>query len=401
MNPSINSLWTQHCATGSGEKGGTNIAGDLNGSNEIPEGTSPVGPSAVFLHITSRCNLCCPHCWVAASSGRSTGNGQSTDSVLTLADYVRLLERLKQGGLKFVKITGGEPLLEKRLVLGLLGACRRLGLYAGLESNGTLLSPKVVEQLKRLGLKELGISLDFPDPALHDEFRGQTGVFRAAVDAVRSASRIKLNVSVVTSVFATNLPYLRRHAEFTLTEIPAANMKVAGVVGLGRAREMNGGLLGPREYLEMATILRELGRLFPDRIAVGLPWSLVNPMDDPGLSFGSCHADGTMGILPNGGVSLCGLGVSRPEAVVGNVLTRDPLAIWRDAELFVYLRTRWGQEFSGVCGECIFHRYCANVCPAYAFEVYGSFSAPFPPCQHLFEEGLFPEYCLLDSPGGA
>jgi len=355
---------------------------------------SPTGPRAAYLYITMRCNLRCRHCWVESSPV------VLADGEMEVADYQRLLSRLKEGGLEFVKITGGEPAVRPHVLVGLLQVCRNLGMWVSVESNGVLLDKAMLKLFRQFGVHNLSISLDFPDPLPHDAFRGQVGAFRAAVGTIRTARALGLNLVVLNTVLAGtsgNLHELRRLVRFVLEELKVPTMKIGTVMPAGRAKSLGSALLLLQNHTECADMLRVLGTQYPGRISVLLPWSLTNPIESPGLVFGRCTADEIVGVLPDGGISLCGLGITCRETIVGNALSEDPLQLWRESPFFASIRALFGGEqgFSGVCGVCVFRRYCANVCPASAYELRGSFSASYPTCQELFEAGVFPEEYLL------
>lgn len=354
---------------------------------------SPTGPRAAYLYITMRCNLRCRHCWVESSPA------VLADGEMEVEDYQRLLSRLKEGGLEFVKITGGEPAVRPHVLVGLLQVCRNLGMWVSVESNGVLLDKAMLKLFRQFGVHNLSISLDFPDPLPHDAFRGQGGAFRATVDTIRTARALGLNLVVVSTVLAGasgNLHELRRLVRFVLAELGVPAMKIGNVMPAGRAKSLDNALLALQDQTAFAGMLRVLGTQYSGRISVLLPWSLISPIESPGLVFGRCGADEIIGVLPDGGISLCGLGITRCDTIVGNAVSEDPLKLWRESGLFASIRTVFRERrFSGVCGVCVFRRYCANVCPASAFELRGSFSAPYPTCQELFEAGVFPEEYLL------
>jgi radical S-adenosyl methionine domain-containing protein 2 len=84
---------------------------------------------AVDLRITGRCNLSCPFCF-----------GPRHDIGHThIAEFIELVGRLPDVGVRRVVITGGEPTLVPGLP-ELLMACRDAGLVTILSTNGTLLS---------------------------------------------------------------------------------------------------------------------------------------------------------------------------------------------------------------------------------------------------------------------
>ncbi|MBT9175151.1 MAG: Antilisterial bacteriocin subtilosin biosynthesis protein AlbA [candidate division WS2 bacterium] len=337
---------------------------------------------SMYIYITTRCNLRCPHCWVTASN-------EGIRAILSLKDYMSFIDKNIPLGLRYIKITGGEPLLRKEVVFGLIKFCKDKGIHTALESNGTLINERDIKQLKSLGLSEIAISLDSSEYSWHDEFRGKLGAFNRTVRTIKNCVSLKIPVTVLMVVLKNNLREVNSMVEFALQKLGAHKIKVTPCIEIGRAHDIQSDLLEPQEYLELITRLIKLAKQFPNRVASMVPWALANPVDNLDLAFGKCDITSIIGLLPNGGVSICGIGITQPESIFANSLSDDPAYIWETAGNLVQLSSKT-KRFSGICGACLFQHYCANICPAYAYEVYRSFVAPFPTCQILYETGRFP-----------
>lgn len=121
------------------------------------------------LFLTYRCNLQCPHCSVF----ERTANEMDTGSV------IRLLTRLRQGGMTRIGITGGEPLLRQD-VGEIIDHAAKIGLYVSIFTNGTLLK----ERFGEIGKASMVMtSLDGP-PAIHNANRGE-GSFEQTQEAIQ------------------------------------------------------------------------------------------------------------------------------------------------------------------------------------------------------------------------
>ena len=69
-----------------------------------------------------------------------------------------------------------------------------------------------IERLKDAGLDQMAMSLDFPRPGLHDDFRRAPGAFRKTMQAIEWAHDVQLPVQINTSVFAESAAYLSEMA---------------------------------------------------------------------------------------------------------------------------------------------------------------------------------------------
>jgi cyclic pyranopterin phosphate synthase len=122
------------------------------------------------ISVTDRCNFRCVYCMPKDVFGRDYPFLPHAE-LLTFEEIARLASIFKAHGVQKVRLTGGEPLLRKRIerLIEMLAAVG--GLDLTLTTNGALLAQKARE-LKAAGLERVSVSLD----ALDD------GVFRAMND---------------------------------------------------------------------------------------------------------------------------------------------------------------------------------------------------------------------------
>src|SRR5262245_38520714 len=127
-------------------------------------------PLIVIWEITQACDLACVHCRASAQPARNAGE-------LDTREGFRLLEQVKEFGNPLMVLTGGDPMKRPDL-FPLLAHSIGLGLRTNVSPSATpLLTPDVVEAFADLGVARMAISLDGPDRASHDSFRGVEGTF--------------------------------------------------------------------------------------------------------------------------------------------------------------------------------------------------------------------------------
>lgn len=151
------------------------------------------------ISVTDRCNLRCSYCM--PKQGIVT-NPQK--DILTFEEIVRLTRIFSFLGIKNIRLTGGEPLVRR----GIVDLIKALGEIEGIEdialtTNGILLG-SCVEDLKRVGLKRINISLD---TLRQDRFRQITGSenFSKVLEGISAANKnsllpLKLNVVVMKGI---------------------------------------------------------------------------------------------------------------------------------------------------------------------------------------------------------
>ena len=143
---------------------------------------------AVTFSPTFRCNLRCIMCSVWRAGERVNNpdfyNELSTDRIFSL------LDELKKLGTKHLHFTGGEPMLRKDLFEIMIHA-KELDLSLSINTNGTLISRRIAENLVDSGVQEVIISLDSANPEIHDEIRGKKGAWRKAIEGMTNLDIVR------------------------------------------------------------------------------------------------------------------------------------------------------------------------------------------------------------------
>jgi MoaA/NifB/PqqE/SkfB family radical SAM enzyme len=105
----------------------------------------------ILVHIipNRRCNLACTYC----------NEFDDISKPVPLAEMKRRLDLLAGMGTSVITISGGEPLMHPDLD-EIVRHIRRLGIIAGMITNGFYLNKERIEQLNAAGLEHLQISID-------------------------------------------------------------------------------------------------------------------------------------------------------------------------------------------------------------------------------------------------
>ncbi len=139
------------------------------------------------LDATLDCNYACPFCTYGdweKSTAENAGH-----RFMAREDMELILQRMAEGGVKGVIFTGGgEPLLNPHTPDGLQIA-RRLGLRAGLFTNGSPLTEPLVDRLLAAAPEFLRISANAATPEIYARFHG--------LQDTRHAARVWRNIGIV------------------------------------------------------------------------------------------------------------------------------------------------------------------------------------------------------------
>lgn len=145
-------------------------------------------PRLVFWETTGDCNLRCVHCrreWDAAPP-----NELSTEEARGLIDQIA---DNRWGSI--LVFSGGEPLMRRDL-FELLAHAKARGVTPALATNATRVDDTIAARLASLGVARVSVSLDGPDAATHDAFRGLPGSFEDAISGIRALRRAGIDVQI-------------------------------------------------------------------------------------------------------------------------------------------------------------------------------------------------------------
>jgi MoaA/NifB/PqqE/SkfB family radical SAM enzyme len=164
-------------------------------------------PIVVSYEVTLSCNCNCRHC--------DLGGVIEGEKQIKPEEYRDLTKRLKPLA---AQISGGEPLLRKDIV-AIVEAIKQGGVqYAILVTNGVLLNESNYLQLRKAGVNQFSVSLDFPDER-HDEFRRRPGLYKRLEQTLPRLAKlgfrdIILNTAITKANLREILPLAKKAAEW-------------------------------------------------------------------------------------------------------------------------------------------------------------------------------------------
>lgn len=148
------------------------------------------GPSHAQIGITNACPQRCEYCY----------NRNRQGQVMDKETIKSVVGQLRQLGVVWLGLTGGEPLLNRdivEIVESAAGDCA-----VKLFTTGCTLTRQKASDLKNAGLFSVSVSLDSAMEDEHDQVRGYEGAFRQALKAIeifKNTGGIHVGVSAVIS----------------------------------------------------------------------------------------------------------------------------------------------------------------------------------------------------------
>lgn len=147
------------------------------------------GPSHAQIGLTNACPQRCGYCY----------NRDRQGIPMDIATIRKTIAGLKEMGVVWIGLTGGEPLLQKEIVS--ITAETAKDCTVKLFTTGCGLTPSLTAGLKAAGLSSVSVSLDHWTADVHDRTRGYPGAFQTAHQAIDlfKAAGLHVGVSAVLS----------------------------------------------------------------------------------------------------------------------------------------------------------------------------------------------------------
>lgn len=342
-------------------------------------------PLLAIWEVTQACDLACAHCRACATPGRDPGE-------LSFDEGARVLDAVADMGTPVVVLTGGDPAKRDDLeALVAHGVSRSLTMTVT-PSGTPLMTDARVRSLVAAGASRIAVSLDGPDAAVHDEFRGVAGSFDESLRILRAARAAGVPTQVNTSVGPHNFKALRAMA--SLVEALGVSLwAVFVVVPTGRAGASL--LLTASRVEALLEELHDIARAAPfDVKTTAAPHyrRIAMQRRDPGGARGLLRDVGADGVIHGmrgitdgvGFLFVSHTGEIYPSGFLplgaGNVRRDDLARVYREHPLFTKLRD--ADALGGKCGVCAFRRVCGGS-RARAWAMRGDVMAEDPLCDYV------------------
>jgi radical SAM protein len=341
-------------------------------------------PFLVIWEVTRACALACVHCRADAIPRRDPRE-------LTTEEGFRLIDQVCAFGETpplFV-LTGGDPMRRPDLAELVRYAAAKQMIVA-LTPSGTAAATRArLREVKDAGLSRIAVSLDGPDPATHDAFRGVRGSYDWTMKIIESAIELDLPLQINTTMSRLTRPFVEAMARH-VRQFPIALWAVFFLVRTGRGASLE--QVTAEQCEDVLTYLYNLSLTAPFGIKTTeaphfhrVIWQREHelahhdllPPKNRRLRLRSPRSvnDG------NGFLFVDHLGEVCPSGFLpvsrGNVRTDDLVSIYRDDEIFQRLRNADG--LMGKCGRCEFREMCGGS-RGRAFAATGSLVASDPLC---------------------
>lgn len=302
----------------------------------------------LFFEITQKCNAHCSQC-----GSRCTINSEEGISS-ELFESVLLDVKKNIGTNVMLNITGGEPLMRKDL-FDICGYAHNLGFNWGMVTNGTLITPEIIQKMKDTGMSTISISLDGMAKT-HEELRHLPHSFDTILRNLQLLQKADFLEHIQVTFIANKkniyeLPALWK----TLNNLKIDSMRISCIDLIGRAKENKDLILDQAdfdylfEFINRTNAKKELQCVWSCSHYFG---NTETP-DLLGRRFECYTGKHVASILYNGDIFVCPNVPRLPELIQGNIKTDVFSEVWKNG--FQYFRNR---ELNETCKKCEHVKFC-------------------------------------------
>ncbi|MHA2399951.1 MAG: radical SAM/SPASM domain-containing protein [Promethearchaeota archaeon] len=328
-----------------------------------------IKPICAVWEITLKCDSKCIHC--------GSNAGKSRFDELNTQEALKLVEELYSCGYKGVALMGGEPLIREDWYI-IAKEIKKFKMDLSIVSNGLNLIQHI-QNLKKLNVDCVGLSLDGGNQKTHDRLRGVQGSFQKTLNAIKRLIGEKIPVSVITSVNKINIKELNLIKNLLLDRNIAWQVQIC--VPIGRfPKEL---VITREEFYTIALFIAINQQKYSYRrlplIGAHCFGHFSRFIPNLGLSpWVGCQAGlSVLGIQSNGNIKGC---LTLPDGFVeGNVRTQSL------KEILNQLKSN-KKKLNQLCVNCNLVNSCKGGClgTAYALECFDD-----PYCLRSIEKNIF------------
>lgn len=334
-------------------------------------------PLSLVLHVSDCCMRDCVYCNVEKRR-------VSPDELLSLRRWVSIAEEASSLGVHSVLLVGGDPFMRKD-VTHIIEAFQTRGIKVATATKSHI-SKSLANKLFRLGIQRIQYSLDSADPTIADSLTRSPGFFQQAVDSI--GNLVDAGIKVYVNAVMTNRNVRGVHDLLELLRRLGVCEVFLAQCGFSRFSPESSSLLLSCEdarWLEKYTSTHSEAN-FRINFSARKDPSLLSPSERieawgrrPGCGAGIrgfvIHSDGK--------ATLCGLGPTLPECVVGDLTRESILEVWNSHRCELLLRPPRTLFVGQPCAECDEFHECHSGrgrCFANSYNAVGRVFAPPPDC---------------------
>ena len=308
----------------------------------------------VVWEVTHRCNYACLHC--------CSKSGTSKEKELSYDNMISVLNQLQSAGVQEIYYSGGEPFIREDM-MKILEETRKRNILANVSTNGSFIKEDTANELKRIDVNLIHISLDSHDKKLYNEFRGGA-YFEKTINAIKCAKKAGLYVRVGAVIWKNNVENLGDLIG-VLKKLGVDEVVFNWLVKVGRLKDNENQSISLERFDAVVSQIKEYMEKNKDIIKISMHRSNYYKDDNSCCVAG----DKIVFILPDGRISPC----SWLAKLDSRLITKDTLVEKTLIELFESNEFKlWKEILEERC------KKAHSGCPAICYERNGSYNTEDP-----------------------
>jgi uncharacterized protein len=341
-------------------------------------------PTLIEIEVTRGCTLRCKYCY--ASAGEK--NAMKKTTLEKIAELISKLPNKRIG----IQLSGGEPLLEWKKIKWLIDKIHELKddlkeLKVNIETNGTLVTPKIARELKEYDVK-IGVSIDGRENEhnIARVFSNGKGSYKYVIKAIENLRNAGYTwISSITTFHRFNISNPESVLRHLWLDLGISASRFNYAIFMGRLKQHKEFYISPREFLEIKKrIFIEAYRLKKSGCNSKLLdeyFDNLTRMYDKNICLSrGCRAGIRMFFIDvDGNIYPC-TRLRIPYFKLGDVFSFKNLK--ESYEKFISLPLRSSSTLKW-CEGCPWGFFCEGGCPGESLHFYGNSYYPSPFCEFI------------------
>ncbi len=183
-------------------------------------------PLNATFELTARCNLRCRMCMIRLNSKQLAelgGRERTTD------EWIGMAKEIQEAGAIGLLLTGGEPLLRPDFAR-IYQAIAEMGFMLTLYTNATLVTPQVMEVLRRYPPHRLGITVYGASSDTYGKVTGDPDAYYRMLEGVNQLRTLPTKITIRTTLIRDNLEDLETITQWVIALGHGVDFSVSRVV---------------------------------------------------------------------------------------------------------------------------------------------------------------------------
>lgn len=349
----------------------------------------------LIIATTRGCNLTCSHCH--ANAKKPMRDELDTCEIKDIVDQVAKMSWDKK--VTHIALTGGE-IFQRPDAVELIRYVHESGFHAFVNTNATLLTSEIIEQLGTIQGLKVSVSLDGADAETHEFIRGP-GTFDITISVIKSLVEKGVSVAANMFVHGGNLSKVGDTLELARS-IGMQGFNCLPLMRVGRANSRRSKQILTRvSEVELYRILFDLLRDSPEYRSLMKRSTFVNQI--MGVAGGvKSHYCGVgtnraLYVVSNGNLYPCP-DTEAKQFLLGNLRDDNLSEIWEGHPILEKLRSLDVDNMNPTCATCDVRYQCGGNCRGEHFQVTGNITGPHFNCKEIRASIVEMMWMLVEEP---